>query len=411
MAYSPVQAQDDEFSFDFADFAKSPWTLDGYLQGTLDYLALDGDSPFYDLAYLDKDDESNRLQGGAELQMGLTFQEGPITLFGLGKVEQVHDGAVWDENALLYEGRASWQINPNVFVTAGKVLPRWGKGYAWNPTNFVGRAKNPSDPDLSLEGHWIGQIDLVKSFGGALKNTALTCLVLPVSEDINDEFGSADHVNVAGKLYVLFHDTDIDLTALSSGSLPPRYGLTLSRNLTANFEIHGEAAHFQDHSRTIVGRDGTITADTDDVRSYLAGIRYLAPTNTTFIVEYYYNGQGFTSDETRDMFAHLSDLDDQQLAAIRPRISGYQLPNFMRSYLYFKASQKEPFGWLYVTPSLYSIVNVDDGSFNLIPEAVYTGFENLELRMRTSLLFGGSGTEYGEKVNDWKLEFRGRYYF
>ena len=116
-------------------------------------------------------------------------------------------------------------------------------------------------------------------------------------------------------------------------------------------------------------------------------------------------------EETEDLFAHLAGMDDAELASIGQSLTGYQVPNFMRNYLYLKASQKEPFGWLYLTPSLYSIVNVDDGSFNLIPEAVYTGVENLELRVRTSLLLGDAGTEYGEKVNEWKVEFRGRYYF
>ncbi len=411
LALGPARVQAEEFSFDFEEFAKSPWTLDGYFQGSLDYLALNRDSPFYRLANPEKDGDAHRFQGGAELQMGLTFQEGPLTIQGLGKLEQAYNGFEWDGTALLYEGRFSWQINPNAFVTGGKVLPRWGKGYAWNPTNFVGRVKNPSDPDLSLEGHWIGQVDFLKSFDGALRNFALTGLVLPVTDDINDGFGETDHANVAGKLYLLFHDTDIDLMALSKGSRSARYGLTLSRNLTANFEIHGEAALFRDHTRRVLEEDGTVTVNSSDVSNYLAGLRYLAPTNTTFIFEYYHNGQGYTTREAADMFAHLGELDDPELAAIGSQLSGYQVPNFMRNYLYLKASQKEPFGWLYLTPSLFSIVNADDSSFNLIPEVVYTGVENLELRVRISLLFGGAGTEYGEKVNDWKLEFRGRYFF
>ncbi len=407
----PAQAQDDEFSFDFAEFSKSPWTLDGFVQGNLDHLALNQESPFYRLAYVDKKNESHRQLGGAELQMGLNFQKGSFTAYGLGKLEQVHNGLDWQSNALLYEGRAAWQINANAFVTAGKVLPRWGKGYAWNPTNFVGRLKNPSDPDLSLEGRWLGQADFVKSFGGALRNAAFTAVALPVSEHINEDFGQSDHFNLAGKLYLLWHDTDIDVMTLLSGSKSARYGLTLSRNLTANFEIHGEAALVQDHTKTVIQDDGTTVTTTSDAHNYLAGIRYLASTNTTYILEYYYNGQGYAKGEAEDLFDQLDNLDDQQLTEIASSLAGYQAPNFMHNYLYLKATQKEPFGWLYLTPSLYSIVNVDDGSFNLIPEAVYTGVENLELRARINLLYGDAGTEYGEKINDWKLELRGRYFF
>ena len=56
-------------------------------------------------------------------------------------------------------------------------------------------------------------------------------------------------------------------------------------------------------------------------------------------------------------------------------------------------------------------MNVDDGSFNLVPEVIYTGVQNLEVRTRLNLLFGGVATEYGEKVNDWRIEVRLRYFF
>ncbi len=79
--------------------------------------------------------------------------------------------------------------------------------------------------------------------------------------------------------------------------------------------------------------------------------------------------------------------------------------------MYPKASQKEPFGRLYVTPAWYSILNMDDLSYHLIPEISYTGVENLELRSRLSFLGGGDDTEYVDKVNDWKVEFRARYFF
>lgn len=55
----------------------------------------------------------------------------------------------------------------------------------------------------------------------------------------------------------------------------------------------------------------------------------------------------------------------------RPDLSGHLLPNFMQNYLYLRASQKEPFGWLYVAPTIFTIVNLDDGSFKLVPEVSY----------------------------------------
>ncbi len=418
LAARPASAQEsdgsleiEEFSFDVEEFRKSPWTLDGYLQGDLAYVRLDRDAALYRIGYLGQEEEADRLQGGVEIQAGLTFQAGSFTAYGLGNAQQSHDGERWDGDPVLYEGNLSWQAGPNAHFTAGKTLLRWGKGYAWNPTNFVGRSKNPSDPDLSLEGYWMGIADIVKSLAGPLKTVALTGVILPVSEDVNSGFGERHRINAAGKLYLLLHDTDIDLMALLAGTQTLRGGLTVSRNITSNIEVHGEAALMTDVQQGVIDADGTVTSDEHDASSVLAGIRYLSSTNTTWIFEYYRNGEGYSATETEDFFRFVDGAEDAQLLDARPDLARYQRPGFMRNYLYLKASQKEPFGWLYLAPAMFTILNVDDGSFNLIPEVSYTGVENLELRSRLSLLYGGDDSEYGNKVNDWKLELRVRYFF
>ena len=89
------------------------------------------------------------------------------------------------------------------------------------------------------------------------------------------------------------------------------------------------------------------------------------------------------------------------LAAVEP----------MRDYLYFRASWKEPFDILYFTPAVTLIVNLTDQSLSITPELVYNPITNLELRLRGAFLAGGKNTEYGEKLNDYKIELRVRYFF
>ena len=61
----------------------------------------------------------------------------------------------------------------------------------------------------------------------------------------------------------------------------------------------------------------------------------------------------------------------------------------MQDYLYLRVSQKEPFDILYFTPSLTTIVNLNDSSFSIAPEIAYTGITNLELRLKATFLVGG----------------------
>jgi hypothetical protein len=50
-------------------------------------------------------------------------------------------------------------------------------------------------------------------------------------------------------------------------------------------------------------------------------------------------------------------------------------------------------------PGLTTIINLDDKSYIIAPDIMYTGYTNWEMRLRFSYLNGGESTEYGEKQN------------
>jgi len=82
-----------------------------------------------------------------------------------------------------------------------------------------------------------------------------------------------------------------------------------------------------------------------------------------------------------------------------------------QNYLYLKVSQKEPFDILDFTPSFTLIANADDHSFSFVPEVLYAGFKNLELRLRLALNHGNASTDFGEKTVQSRVELRARYFF
>jgi len=98
-------------------------------------------------------------------------------------------------------------------------------------------------------------------------------------------------------------------------------------------------------------------------------------------------------------------------AALAARQAGYGAPQPMRDYLYIKASQKEPFTALYWNAGAAAIINMLDSSYTLIPEVIYTGVTDLELRGRLAFLVGGRDSDFGERPNDWRAELRMRYFF
>jgi hypothetical protein len=262
--------------------------------------------------------------------------------------------------------------------------------------------------------------DFIFNPGGDLQTVAFTPVLLPVRQDLNSAFGQTDHLNPAAKLYLLYRNTDIDFAWQGKGSRPARFGFDFSRNIRTNFEVHGEWARTLKFTRPVPDTAGRITYEVRNVNSYLAGLRYLTEANTTYIAEYYYNGAGYSERESQ-VFYDLVDAASSQIpqTAVSPLLqraaalaqSSYGRPNPGRRYLYFRAQQKDALGIVYFQPAITAMMNVDDRSFQVTPELLYTGVNNFELRLRFFILQGGGGTDFGEKQNSNKAELRVRYYF
>jgi hypothetical protein len=266
----------------------------------------------------------------------------------------------------------------------------------------------------------VASADYVKSFNGPLKTLSITPVLIPVSEHVNDDFGKTNHLNTAGKVYLLLYDTDIDFLFLTGASKQSRYGMDFSRNITTNLEVHGEYARINDFTRSFISADGITYQTVYDAESWLLGLRYLTEKDTTYILEYYRNGTGFTEQEIRDYFTFVHDAYDTYLStgndALLQKASivtekNYGRPNAGQKYLYLRVSQKDPFDVLYWTPAVTAIVNAEDRSYSLSAEISYTGITNLDMRLKGTVLAGDSLTEYGEKPYDYRAEMRARYYF
>jgi hypothetical protein len=413
----------EEYKFDLSEIEKKPYHIGGYVEFRPVIFWLDRDAALYKLRFFNRDKENTIGELNGKLQIEGSYEKGIARLFVRTNFDLKYSYLGWDYSdpeRMIYEGYISLKPIPSLTFKLGKQTLLWGKGYAFNPVAFISRPKDPDDPELALEGFITASADYIKSFNGPLKTISITPVIFPVYEHINDDFGKIKRLNFAGRLYFLLYDTDIDLMWLTGGSKTNRFGMDFSRNITSNFEIHGEFAYINNQTKKVIDSQGNISESTFDAQSYLLGIRYLTPWDTTFILEYSRNGTGFTHREMKDYFTFIDkgyDLflvtgDDSLLKKAAGVTEGnYGRSNPMKDYLYLRASQKEPFNILYFTPAITGIINLNDGSLSLSPELLYTGIKNLEVRLKGTGLFGGRYTEYGEKPNDYRLELRVRYYF
>ena len=417
---SPLAGAQEEFNFDVEEFEPKFFLFTGYLEGEPEHALANQDSALYQLQFFGLDPEKyiNRFTG--TLELAGYFRQGIASL-----IFQTHSEIVWDylgenDEHALFQGYLSLQPDPGFTVDLGKKAMRWGKGYAWNPVAFVERGKDAGDPDLSREGYTIIAADWIKSFGGPLQTLALTPLILPVHGELNEDFGKPDHTNLAGKLYLLYRDIDIDFMFLSEGSRNARYGMDFSRNLAPNFEIHGELAYFEDavHPTVTVDCTSGIPRVEDEI-SYLLGTRYRSSHDITLIWEYYFNGLGNEKEDQEQFYSCVHQAWEtgdpdliEGLPVGRDLDKGpFTRPNPMRRYMNFRVWWEEPRNLLYLTPGLQVLYNLDDNSYSVSPDISYIGFNNLQLRLRATIPVGDPLTEWGEKPNKYKIELRARYYF
>ena len=416
----PAAAAQESYSFDVSQFEKKPFEFNGYAELKAEQFTFDRQAALYQLGFFDQPPRDGFNRGTGSLQLEGLYRHGIATAHVLAFGTYAHDYTGNDRDTRFYE--ASVSVQPNEYATfdLGKKTLSWGKGYAFNPVGFVQRPKDPNDPELAREGFVIAGASFVRSFEGTLKTVALTPLVVPTTAGLNTDFGAADHLNPAAKIYFLYADTDIDLMMLGAGAKSARYGFDFSRNLGTKLEVHGEWARAAAATLPVVDAAGNIAPVESSATSYLLGLRYLSDSLLTTILEYYVNGAGYSEDEMRTFASVVHDAYDQYqvtgntapLTKLRTALAPTMAkPNPGRRYLYLRLSQQEPFDILYFTPALTTIANVDDHSYSVAPELLYTGITNLELRFRVFWLRGAHLTDFGEKQNDRRVEFRARYYF
>ena len=408
-----VLAQD-EHKFDVGQFEKKSYEFGGFLEAKGERQWLDSGAALYPLQFPGVTEPYND-RGSAVAELAGTLRRDTLRAQFLAHGEYLNDVRASGGEMKFYEAYLAWQASPGASWEAGKKTQRWGKGYAWSPVAFLERPKDPEDPELAREGFVAVSGNFVHSGAGALQNVSFTPLVVPTESGMNADFGAPGHLNPAAKLSLLYRDTDIDFLWLGEGSRNTRYGFDVSRNFGTNLELHGEWARIRDFEQPVLSAAGSLVPSPPrDATSYLLGLRYLTERDTTWIVEYYRNGTGYSEAQARAFYeaVHAGAVGSTLPPVLRSAAqAGYGRPYLMQHYLYVRASQKEPFDILYFTPSATAIVNLEDGSASVIGELLYTGFGDFEVRLRAAANLGERLTEFGEKPVEERLELRLRWYF
>lgn len=402
----------DEFSFDVSEYAKKPFEYSIYGEARIDSLKLNPESTFYQLWGLaEKYGVRNNSQTGL-INLTAKYQIENFSAKFNGLAQRRNDNFEATDQSVINSAYISFKPSVNFNLDIGKQSLKWGKSYAWNLLGFAERAKDNNDPDATREGWEMVSADYIENFDSPLKTIAFTPVLIPVDNNINNEYGAKNYLNPILKVYMLLYNTDIDIVWQGAGSKTSRWGFDFSRNINSAFEVHGEWVRISAVETNIIKDNYLVEKRKKNINSFLLGVRYLSEQETTWIAEYYNNGSGYSEDEiTLYHKLYKSAQSPSQKKIIKENVLSYNKSDVGRQYLFVKVSQKEPYDILYFTPSLTLIQNLDDNSKNIGAEFLYTGFTNWELRLKANSLIGSEHSEFGEKQSQSKIEFIARYYF
>jgi hypothetical protein len=225
-------------------------------------------------------------------------------------------------------------------LTAGRVIEKWGTGYGWTPTAFVGPARNPTDPN-----------DRRSAYRGRDMVRADVFV-----KDTNVSLYALEGGDLAARAYRLVRGTDVSLM-LRNGDV----GLSLSRVFGDALELHAEIARTS-HTRAVIGG------------------QYTFPDNTNLVVELYHGTDGLTASEW-DAFRDLTDL--------REANDRYAPLRMGRSYAFTRVARPVRA----VDAELITITNLRDGSTLIRAAVTWKLRPNVSLYAIETELVGGADSE------------------
>ncbi len=400
---------------------KNSLKINGAFEGIYEIHSKRKDSPFYWVNFYNISDDKhasylNLFQG--DLYLNLDFVYKKVEFHGKSRFQYINPD---DLGFTFFELFNRINFSANIMFELGVIRFDWGKGYAWNPVGFVNPEKDPEDPSKLFQGEPAVHLQIQKSFNSKIIQAfAINFIGLPVFENLNNKFGRLERINFATKIYFLFLNTDIDFMFAYGKGGPYKIGVDLSRNIGEAVEIHGEFAYEFNFDYKHINSSFNLVSEEKNIISFLIGFRITFVSETTIILEYYYNGGGFDENHYNNYYNYAlsgyNDFINTSNTTTLSMIKNYQKNYFnnftlKRNYLYFKIQQKDMFALTYFNPYLFLIFNIDDKSLMLSPVLSYAPFQSLEFTLYINILIGKQKTEYGDKHNKFKTGFKFKVFF
>lgn len=273
------------------------------------------------------------------------------------------------------------QLIDNLAFSIGRKPYLLGYGYGWNPTDNINPLKNPEDPNAELKG--VDSVSLNMDLGVSTIRT-----ILIVNKEIFTQGTSYEHLALAADINFYFDALDLILTGyynFSNERTEKVNSLALGfKKDILGIGLYGEGI-ILDGTRNKFPDAGSANYKEDITFNLLGGIEYVFTTDTSAILEYYYNGEGFSKND-REAYNNLLKSSPTPL---------HRSSNYTEHYLLLNLSQ--PFYNLNSTGNLAAIYSIDSTCLTVSPSYEISFSENTNIKLTYSGLFDFGSNDFTER--------------
>ena len=259
------------------------------------------------------------------------------------------------------EGSVQLQLNDSVDITVGRVIEKWGTGYGWTPTAFIGPARNPTDPtDRRSLSRGRDMVRLSAIAG----ETQVSLYLL-------------ERRAAAFRAHRVIAETDVALTFYRDRNVR-REGVSLSRVVGDALELHLDASNSR-------GDDGK------NVQDVVIGGQYTWR-RANFVLELHHRSDGLSADEwstfRNDVDAAARGGDFRALAAANRRFAPLGM---RRDYSFIRVARSVP--RVISEAELIAITNLHDRSSVVRIALTRHLARNVHMLVMNTEFLGASGSE------------------
>jgi hypothetical protein len=308
-----------------------------------------------------------------------------------------------------------YKTDSGFLVRVGRQKTSWGSGLVWNPTDRIEPPKSPANPSTERPGIDAARMDVSPTDWASLTlvagraKVALTDLPGSLARDTRAEWTGGLRARL------LVRHMDVAVTFLGGTELKGLLGLDLGRTW-GPVALHAESALYR-------GSEIDPTRSEESFFRISAGALW-SPSNSTFSVEYFFNGEGMNDDQfrgyTERLVRNLAIASDPNVpppvraAALAAWNLDAAIPfggnlGLRRHYASIAFTRREIATDLAL--NLRAVIGLSDRGFIATPGLAYAPSRNVQMSLDVVLLFGPEDSEYKLAPIKRALQARLKYSF